>query len=184
MTMKEVKARVAGSGTIEEVKEGVFELNFVNGNKWIIDTTVAKIPVDNEVLKRDYFQDKLDFGEYIAGRTQMFGKNRIIEVIIGHSGKKHTLSHEVFEASWAMLTDYEQHNLLKYFGNRENVANAYADYLESKIAAKEAMPIFRKIRIFLNTLKNYFKYHHDVFTVFKKIETGVIANRVFYNDEL
>ena len=93
MTMKEVKARVASSGTIEEVKEGVFELNFVNGNKWIIDTTVAKIPVDNEVLKRDYFQDKLDFGEYIAGRTQMFGRDRIIEVIIGHSGKKHTLSH-------------------------------------------------------------------------------------------
>ena len=127
LSVDDIKKHVKGA-EVADLGGGKMSLVFANGAKWIVDTQAGSIPISPEVVKRDYGRD-VKPEDVVSGRTRIFDGQTFIDLVAGMCDAK-TFSHEVFEATWGVLTHDEQTTLLNTYKSRELAADRYAAFLE------------------------------------------------------
>ena len=175
VTAADLSASVKGAA-VETIRDGVFSLNFTNGNKIIVDTTVDYIPMDSDKVLKDYGHRPTE-NDMAVGVTQVISGQRFIRLVSGMSGIK-TFNHEIFENAFMNMTRTERSILLKDYGSKEVAADRYADFLMKRMGAltKRSTTIFQKTKDFFSNIraKLFGKKSEDIF---RDIENGNILNR-------
>lgn len=147
---------------------------------------VDHIVADNEAFKTGYGKDFDPEKHIIRGETKTpidrFSGDRLQTVInLADGSGPRTGRHEAFHAiSNVLLDEGEQNVLLKAFGTHEKAADAFADFQSGKTAGEGPLQkIFRKMKQFLDRLRNYFK--HKKFAtaedIFEAVDSGKMGGR-------
>ncbi|MDO5116694.1 MAG: hypothetical protein Q4D58_11460 [Synergistaceae bacterium] len=164
LSVSEVAARVKGA-KVADLGNGRMKIVFSGGTTWIVDVQASEIPVDPDIVRRDYGREVRP-EDFVAGRTRVIDGQRFIELAAGMSDAR-TFSHEVFESAWDSLTKDEQAAVLKTHGSRENAAERYGEFLEGRIGrlTKRTAAIFQRIRDFFSAIRAslFGKNSEDVF---------------------
>ena len=177
ISISDIAERVKGAQVVD-LNDGRFILRFKNNCEWLVNPARDHIDIDPEVVKRDYGR-RATIDDIAVGRTCVFGKNAFIQLVSGMSSPA-TFSHEVFEASWGMLTKEEQKVLTDEYGTRENCAEHYAQFLEGRLESERSNGAVRKI---FERIKDFFEslrcclFGANSQDVFKRIESGAVMER-------
>ena len=177
ISISDIAERVKGAQVVD-LDDGRFILRFKNNCEWLVNPARDHIDIDPEIVKRDYGR-RATIDDIAVGRTCVFGKNAFIQLVSGMSSPA-TFSHEVFEASWGMLTKEEQKVLTSEYGTRENCAEHYAQFLEGRLESERSNGAVRKI---FERIKDFFEslrcciFGPNSQDVFKRIESGAVMER-------
>ncbi|WP_346690379.1 LPD5 domain-containing protein [uncultured Cloacibacillus sp.] len=181
ISIDDIRARIKGA-EVTELDSGKIRLDFINGTKWIIDMEAAEIPVDPDIVRRDYGRDvKPD--DVVSGRTRIIGGRTFIDLVAGMSDAK-TFSHEVFEASWGTLTGEEQNILLKTYKSREVAADRYAAYLEGRVGVSSSAvsTVFQRLKDFFMDIRASL-FGRGSEDIFRQIAEGKVHSRSVQQSE-
>lgn len=175
VSIGDVKARVKGAEVID-LGNGKISLAFANGTKWLVDTQADSIPIDQEVVKRDYERD-VQPEDVVSGRTRIFDGQSFIDLVSGMSDVA-TFSHECFEATWEMLNADEQTTLLNAYKTREMAADRYAAFLEGRVSSSSSVvgAVFQRVKDFFMDIRASF-FGRDSEDIFRQIAEGKVHKR-------
>lgn len=175
VSIGDVKARVKGAEVID-LGNGKISLAFANGTKWLVDTQADSIPIDQEVVKRDYERD-VQPEDVVSGRTRIFDGQSFIDLVSGMSDVA-TFSHECFEATWEMLNADEQTTLLNAYKTREMAADRYAAFLEGRVSSSSSVvgAVFQRVKAFFMDIRASF-FGRDSEDIFRQIAEGKVHKR-------
>ena len=181
VSIDDVKARVKGAEVID-LGNGKISLAFANGTKWLVDTQADSIPIDQEVVKRDYERD-VQPEDVVSGRTRIFDGQSFIDLVSGMSDAA-TFSHECFEATWKMLNADEQTTLLNTYKTREMAADRYAAFLEGRVSSSSSAvgAVFQRVKdFFLDLRASLFGRNSE--DIFRQIAQGKVHERPIRDQE-
>ena len=175
VSIGDVKARVKGAEVID-LGNGKISLAFANGTKWLVDTQADSIPIDQEVVKRDYERD-VQPEDVVSGRTRIFDGQSFIDLVSGMSNVA-TFSHECFEATWEMLNADEQTTLLNAYKTREMAADRYAAFLEGRVSSSSSAvgAVFQRVKDFFMDIRASL-FGRDSEDIFRQIAEGKVHKR-------
>lgn len=175
VSIGDVKARVKGAEVID-LGNGKISLAFANGTKWLVDTQADSIPIDQEVVKRDYERD-VQPEDVVSGRTRIFDGQSFIDLVSGMSNVA-TFSHECFEATWEMLNADEQTTLLNAYKTREMAADRYAAFLEGRVSSSSSVvgAVFQRVKDFFMDIRASL-FGRDSEDIFRQIAEGKVHKR-------
>ena len=181
ISVSDVQARIKGA-VVTDLGDGKLNLAFTNGMCWIVDTRAAEIPIDPDVVRRDYGRD-VKPEDVVSGRTRIFDGQTFIDLVAGMSDAK-TFSHEVFEASWGMLTEEEQNTLLNAYKSREAAADRYAAYLDGRVASSSSAvsAVFQRIKDFFMDIRASL-FGRDSEDIFRQLAEGKVHSRPVQRSE-
>lgn len=182
VSIDDVKARVKGAEIIDH-GQGKWTLKFVNGLQWIVDTMADRIPIDPDVVARDYGREVRP-EDVVSGRTRIFDGQSFIDLVSGMSDAA-TFSHECFETTWEMLNADEQTTLLNAYKTREMAADRYAAFLEGRVSSSSSAvgAVFQRVKdFFMDIRASLFGRNSE--DIFRQIAQGKVYERPVLDQEI
>lgn len=181
VSIDDVKAHVKGAEIIDR-GQGKLTLKFANGTQWVVDTMADRIPVDPDVVARDYGRE-VSPEDVVSGRTRIFDGQSFIDLVAGMSDAA-TFSHECFEATWEMLNADEQTTLLNAYKTREMAADRYAAFLEGRVSSSSSAvgAVFQRVKdFFMDIRASLFGRNSE--DIFRQIAQGKVYKRPVRDQE-
>ncbi len=175
VTLEGLRRSVPGA-KIADLGDGKYRIDLHNGES-IIVSTVKEIPMDPDVVRRDYGREP-GAGEVVAGASRTIDGGRFIDLVEGIAGEG-TFDHEIFETARNMVLTAEEKGILdKEIGSTEAQAEAYREFQVNRKGAMTGriVRVFQKLKDFFGAIRSRL-FGKNSADIFREIAQGKVWGR-------